>query len=93
MTDNFSHTPGPWSVVETKGGARIVDDADYTVAKIPWELHDIFDPTSTADALLIAAAPDMLSALEAVIEESKSPYLRARARAAIAKAKGEESDD
>ena len=82
------HTPGPWKqscesidpdwhIVTTSGGAVIAN---------------VFAPQS-ANAHLISAAPDLLEALE----EASDPingYLHgpvlARARAAIAKARGQE---
>jgi hypothetical protein len=80
------HTPGPWTFVESTD-ARIPDrisgpnDAPVARGSIG---------TNRADAVLIAAAPDLLNALVAVL-----PYINApigyteQARAAISKAMGE----
>ena len=80
------HTPGPWTFVESTD-ARIPDrisgpnDAPVARGSIG---------TNRADAALIAAAPDLLNALVAVL-----PYINApigyteQARAAISKAMGE----
>lgn len=107
-----THTPGPWRAsgcaVETSDAWRLV------VAILPSRV----DPRPTPDAVaetradrdslarLIAAAPEMLGALEAVVSWAKTygldvmPYrtgcsteqpVIARARAAIARARGEVS--
>lgn len=89
------HTPGPWRVAETvkvlrvDGAAMVrpVDDNNYeygAVAAIP---------IGKQNANLVAAAPELLDALEALM-----PYVKgsesfatqyANALAAIAKARGE----
>jgi hypothetical protein len=83
------HTPGPWvwtDYGELSGAGDVVMDADY------------FSEPSEADARLIAAAPDLLAACEAMLVEldeweqelGRHPACDL-ARAAIAKAKGGES--
>lgn len=84
------HTPGPWEVLEEK---------DYPPSVIS-EMHDICtmsgaksNPSVMADARLIAAAPELLEALEAVMAEYEDGYgLRClkQVRSAIAKATGEQ---
>ena len=102
------HTPGPWAVAEVapefhrhgKYGVAYVDlgtwpDLTATVAPcIGLEGQPINREVVEANAHLIAAAPDLLEALEAahgwlvfVGTETIEP-VRARCRAAIAKAKG-----
>lgn len=87
------HTPGPWEVVEIKAPnprapsqwnvwAEAVDDEDGTLC------HDIY---SGADARLIGAAPEMLAVLEELTQFAMMPWLEAKVRGVIAKAKGEES--
>ena len=93
----MKHTPGPW-VADAPCPASIWA-GDFQVATCktangdgvgmdatPWDV-------ATANARLIAAAPDLLEALEAVIANGadSAPGLGAylNARAAIAKAKGE----
>ena len=94
------HTPGPWKI----------DDSwyDYTVVgpngeEIIFQDGPHGTPTlKQVDARLIAAAPDMLEALERVLENSMDPKSVEEfggycldsetseiARSAIAKAKGE----
>lgn len=52
------HTPGPWKVQQMKYGFAITDQEGYEIS-----------PTrNISDARLIAAAPELLAALEAVIE-------------------------
>lgn len=80
------HTPGPWRVwakgyresppisfnVETSGG--LIRE---------WLARDI---ANEADAQLMAAAPELLAALKAIVEHYGDPLKLARA--AIAKAEG-----
>jgi len=82
-----THTPGPWAVIGTE--VRWLAD-DETVTTIT-ELEGL-TPRQAANARLIAAAPELLAALQAVL-----PYLKgtesfaaqeAQARAAIARATG-----
>lgn len=95
----MSHTPGPWTTSDTQGlaaGTRVIRARDGT-----W----IGDVTRD-DARLIAAAPELLEALEllvAWVPAGASSDIRfdaiaggvfardgERARTAIAKAKGED---
>jgi hypothetical protein len=60
-----THTPGPWSpVANFHQTGRICDDEGNVVAEIPY--HQ--DKWSAQNARLIAAAPEMLEALEMMIE-------------------------
>jgi hypothetical protein len=88
-TKTVTHTPGPWHVA---GGTdeRFVDSGtNGTVAKIA------IKPEMSANARLIAAAPQLLEALETLLDIS--PFARdatgadmhERARAVIRSAKGE----
>ena len=92
------HTPGPWTVENASdrmlwvGALRVPDDERYGLHTIITGI-DIEDLTpearakKEADANLIAAAPDLLAACEALLAgSSKAAPL---ARIAIAKAKGE----
>ena len=93
------HTPGPWSaeIPSASNGYVWIDPVDGCCGEIAtvWNTHD----NSEANARLIAAAPDLLEALKAVVndwvapddlpfEDGEMPALDA-ARAAIAKATGE----
>ena len=85
------HTPGPWAVSGREINGPI--DTGVIVARIPeWGiLADAPDP-GRANARLIAAAPDLLAALEAVAEfwagGDVPAELDAQMRAALAKARG-----
>ena len=62
------HTPGPWRITTDFIGvydkdARCIADMDSESA------HEIGYDESLANARLIAAAPDLLAALEAVIDD------------------------
>ena len=94
------HTPGPWRVVDSWN--------DYMVEsqngeEIIWQDGPHQTPAiKEANARLIAAAPDLLEALEHMLHRAHPAYVgndymrekliaaRETARAAIAKAKGEE---
>jgi len=93
------HTPGPWVILLDDDAIEIVGNADersVPVADIMLDEHTSFAPQmieAVANANLIAAAPDLLEALEnllAVHEGQGGTKYHAGdiARAAIAKAKG-----
>jgi hypothetical protein len=79
------HTPGEWKAIEGMNGWQVwavdIQIIDYVLEE--------------ADARLIAAAPDLLEALEAVMHigvvtpHKNWPAVAEQARAAIAKARGE----
>ena len=86
------HTPGPWFVtgnmtlyVEARIGGGLVQEV---AAVGPTEADSGYGPQQRANADLIAAAPDLLRAIECLLEmgHAKAGDL---ARAAIAKARGE----
>lgn len=79
----MTHAPGPWHVTNYPY-AIDVDCATYTVA---------CDVNNEHDARLVAAAPDLLHALEMVRDANKDephipPIALATIEAAIAKATG-----
>ena len=84
----MSHTPGPWfvsmkpdwdedgwigvDVYDCDGGVfAVVDDEPETIAR----------PFCEADARLIAAAPEMLEALERILEVAEDALRKARGEA------------
>lgn len=78
------HTPGPWHLIEDTAlsGKRmfhLANKSDYT--------HGTLQVDKEEGAALIAAAPNLLTALEAFLNDEKDAY--EKAHAAIAKAKGE----
>ena len=103
----IKHTAGPWVLGESSDGRhfRAVNAREHSeLATVVWVMEDddmegAQSPECEANARLIAAAPDLLEALEMCTKAMASvlpdfnPYDQAaydKARAAIAKAKGEE---
>ena len=96
------HTPGPWIGAGPSFGdplprytTEIVteredeDGAATSICELPFHHHD---DENEANARLIAAAPDLLEALQDMVSDhaSLSDATLAFARAAIAKATGEQ---
>lgn len=83
----MKHTPGPWKVVITPGGDTLIDTPRFR-----WSLGRLM---SKADAHLIAAAPELLEALQRIIDYGGSLTgedaleMVIIAKTAIAKAMGE----
>jgi hypothetical protein len=100
---NTKHTPGPWTVVKGNNGFCDTWQVEYktqlkhgTIADCGFITAIYADGTRKeklehlANARLIAAAPDMLLALENMVNNKLSASAcRLVARAAIQKAKGE----
>ena len=80
-----THTPGPWKA-EQRGDDWGVWVAHHRVLSIRQGVIP-----SAADARLIAAAPELLKALEEMMYYDDGGYRGDKARAAIAKACGVES--
>jgi hypothetical protein len=83
------HTPGPWVIGKRDHDVVMVDTASGTA------ICDVYGESDDrpANARLIAAAPDLLAALEDIARGDYSDPLcmktpEQRAREAIAKAKG-----
>lgn len=91
----MSYTPGPWVASDHHSGMgwRIETDAPG-YHNDGWIIaSEMLGPDAADNARLIAAAPDLLEALEAIMGERWSPAGRSEhvsdlARAAIAKATG-----
>ena len=91
VINKYKHTPGPW-VASKRNQRTIVQQVlndSYAVA----EVHAVYGNEAEANARLIAAAPEMLEALEAIFinheVKGMSETLNNKALAAIRKAKGE----
>ena len=94
---NTTHTPGPWTLSQKRPEAVICGDGNYIA---DCGVSMIIPPADqTANALLIASAPDLLAALEALVKESGRLFANLdpdisghrpllAAYAAIAKARG-----
>ena len=80
------HTPGPWHVAN---GVQVRSEKDQ-LARV-WMMRT---GEGKANARLIAAAPELLEAIEELLSATQHlnpcPATVEKARAAIAKAKGEE---
>lgn len=82
---NTQHTPGPWRFEESTKTIRAVPQNYWLATMDSWDGAVDHE----ANARLIAAAPDLLEALEEMVEESINREVKARA--AIAKARGQEA--
>jgi hypothetical protein len=80
------HTPGPWTVrFYERHETAVIKTADGDeVATVDVKCM----PDASADAHLIAAAPDLLAALELLLPYLEDCRMHKEAAAAIAKAKG-----
>ena len=92
-----THTPGPWRV-SLVDDTRVEDATGNCVAEIDGDYNQPETwPAMEANSRLIAAAPDLLEALERMtylqsggpVKSSDADKWLKEARAAIAKAKGE----
>jgi hypothetical protein len=99
------HTPGPWEVINERSDVCVRARAQ-TICLVTGGLDDLFEsglygPVATANAHLIAAAPDLLAALKEALNfiEGDRDFMlgnaypedyamRERIKAAIAKAEG-----
>lgn len=89
------HTPGPWLFSPVNDCAvAIVEDDGTSIFDVTVNLHTTGHSALAANAALVAAAPDLLAALQwalSQIEDSLDPDHQAAlesARAAIARATG-----
>jgi hypothetical protein len=91
-----AHTPGPWEVDQDASGTYFVGNNETIgwvcdidqIAEDEWERG----PVTMANARLVAAAPDLLAALQWIARVNAMDYeYQERARAAIAKATGEQA--
>lgn len=96
-TNKAQHTPGPW-----KATAFSVVEANPRIPGETQTICEMASPWNTenyrANARLIAAAPELLEALQELEKVESSPHsetkrflAREQARAAIAKAQGTET--
>ena len=103
------HTPGPWSVGEVSHKKQRVDidslHADQTLGHQTWrglaraygceDMPAEGTAAMLANARLLAAAPELLEALQSVLDNCLDSEglcaAHAKARAAIAKATGEQT--
>lgn len=93
-----THTPGPWAIKKHESSFKPGVFIEDGVCGPDGEQIRVYGMTLTsseeakANARLIAAAPDLLEALEAAVRDSKNPgQWIDEARSAIAKATVEKS--
>jgi len=89
---NTKHTPGPWSInrYDTYDKDIVIREPGVRV-----DFDDVDQDEQEANARLIAAAPELLEALNAMMDGYDESYTQDQppnkaARAAIAKATGKE---
>ena len=100
MTQQPDPTPGPWHINHTDDGLEVLA-GDLLIATINGSTEDVEvvgldERTTDVNASLIAASPDLLAALERVLELGEranlfhweDAELIGQARAAVAKAMG-----
>lgn len=84
------HTPGPWAAIPCSDGTEITA-GKYRIALIGESVR-FSESEPRANARLIASAPELLAALEAVAADPRMVRLRTEhqtmIRTAIAKARG-----
>lgn len=93
----MSHTPGPWSVLDhtKEPPTQEILCLPETGFALECEAFESISDTDRANANLIAAAPDLLEALESLYGAIDScvdltPEVLKQARSAIKKARGEQ---
>lgn len=97
-SEKVAHTPGPWEVAEGHGRLSIIHPLNEQDCEQVVDLCGYMTPEIRADARLIAAAPDLLAALEGMSDAVVGHDLHCfegdfreavlNVRAAIAKARG-----
>ena len=84
------HTPGPWAILDRAEDSRThISNGAHIVCTLGTTRTD-GSPNHSPNALLIAAAPDMFDALQAVCDAygDRDTLLIEQCKAALAKAKG-----
>ena len=84
------HTPGPWKVSSPQNDPNAFDIESVSGTKIT---RGYWGTAACADARLISAAPELLSALKEILEAERKREVMpmgwvARAKAAVAKVEG-----
>lgn len=62
------HTPGPWAVYENKGSTRLRIMSDAVPYDVATMNHAGSEEAEAANAALVAAAPELLVALKAILD-------------------------
>ena len=86
------HTQGPWQAIGTMVRGRYALGENNRPGGLIADCGGYYTPETSANARLIAAAPELLEALKwAVDNPNDDAYWIEQARAAIAKATGEQA--
>jgi hypothetical protein len=104
MSSTGTYTPGPWSIYETAGNGgniparmEVVAPESERAKRLIANVYGFKLPEGRANARLIAAAPELCEALENLIEflvhGKKNCQAILRAKAALARARGDEGED
>jgi len=86
------HTPGPWEIKRHPDSCyKYISAPEHlALAQVVWCVEEEDrSPACEANAYLIAAAPDLLEALEIALDCAGDAWWAEKAESAIAKAKGE----
>ena len=71
LETKLKHTPAPWQLSTIDGEDCLMvgggDDGSMIVADIRTRFSDVYSESESANARLIAAAPDLLDALSAMV--------------------------
>ena len=74
----LKHTPAPWQLSTIDGEDCLMvgggDDGSMIVADIRTRFSDVYSESESANARLIAAAPDLLDALSAMVAVMHATY-------------------
>lgn len=90
----MKNAPGPWQAERASVRGVVIEwfvRSDGDNVSIASDIRDGFGNISSANAYLIAAAPELYAALELIIdrEEISEDYIKEQARIALKKARGQ----
>ncbi len=90
---NTAHTPGPWDIVNAPNGKTYIKDKDRAILAVIYGDNTLTVGDTSANAALIAAAPELLEALRTIVANSASVQMGPQwavqvARNAIIRVKG-----
>ena len=86
---NAKHTPGPWSLYDDSNDGKTNRIEIVAIGKTIAHIYHSVKEEDLPNARMIAAAPELLAALERIAELSYDSEATRVAREAIAKARGE----
>lgn len=78
LETKLKHTPAPWQLSTIDGEDCLMvgggDDGSMIVADIRTRFSDVYSESESANARLIAAAPELLDALSAIVAVMHATY-------------------